>query len=558
VDKRILIVDNDEAIARALVRRLTTRGYAAHAVTDTDRGLAAFQEDSPELLIVGLTLPNESAGRLCRSVRARPRGALVPILMLGTGDETIRTPGEAIAAGADHYFRKPEGIDGLLDKIATFIGPGRREAVASAPPATRPPVHSAPVERAPVAHAPSWAPAEAAYEPEGYAPPHGADGAPPPVLGDTPGRGFAEAQDPEPDPRSVYIDVIQPGRGVALERRGVSEILSATAQVRLTGRVEVAAGGVLRRVFLDHGRPVYADSSADGEDLAAWLAAEGYVARNALARARARAAQIGGTPEEILMETGYLKPDDVYRALHGHVVDRVLALFALEAGETVVIQGGPRPLDPVDLGMHPGRLVLDGVRRKYGRLRLYRAYGTPTSVPRARSEISRDGLVLRTDEESVLASCDGVRTALEVARTARVGEVDCLAILYALSVLGFVDPPQGRPRAGALPPLAESELIRAGAPRTADDLPGFSDLVGSKLTEVQSADYFHVLGVPRTASSAELRAAWETLRRRFDPHRVRRDGPLWHPVMEIAAVVEDAWRMLSDTRLRARYEQALS
>ncbi len=89
-------------------------------------------------------------------------------------------------------------------------------------------------------------------------------------------------------------------------------------------------------------------------------------------------------------------------------------------------------------------------------------------------------------------------------------------------------------------------------------MPGYADLVGGKLADVRSADYFQVLGVPQGATRAEVRAAWEALKRRFDPHRVRRDSPLWHQVVEIAAVVDDAHTMLSDPRLRARYERALS
>ncbi|MCA9541545.1 MAG: DnaJ domain-containing protein, partial [Myxococcales bacterium] len=333
--------------------------------------------------------------------------------------------------------------------------------------------------------------------------------------------------------------------------------LAAAFRAEFDGRVEVAASGVLRRVFFEAGRPVYADSSAPSEDLAAHLAAEGYVARTALSRARARADQLGSSPEEVLIEAGFIEPDDVYRALRDHILQRVLALFALENGEAVLIRGGPRPLDPVDIGQHPARLVLDGVRRKYGRLRLYRAFGTSSAVPHPRTnEAPPAGLVLRPDEEAVRKACDGRRSVVEIARAARVGEVDALAILYALSALDLIEAPGGR-RAGLLPALDPEALARAGAPRTADQMPGFAELVQAKVADVLTADYYQVLGVEPTATEAEMRAAFETLRQRFDPHRVRRDGALWHQVAEIAAVVDDAYGVLSNARLRARYEAAL-
>ena len=145
---------------------------------------------------------------------------------------------------------------------------------------------------------------------------------------------------------------------------------------------------------------------------------------------------------------------------------------------------------------------------------------------------------------------------IELARLVRVGEVDALAILYGLSALDLVEAPSGR-RPALLPALPADTLARAAAPRTADELPGFADLVQAKLTDARVADYFQILGVGRGATNAEIRAAFEALRRRFDPHRVRRDGPLWTPVSEIAAIVEDAYQMLSRPRLRARYERAL-
>jgi hypothetical protein len=190
-------------------------------------------------------------------------------------------------------------------------------------------------------------------------------------------------------------------------------------------------------------------------------------------------------------------------------------------------------------------------------LRLYRAFGTVSLAPVPRpGRQPPAGLVLRPDEEAVRRAADGRRTVLEIARVCDVGEVDALAVLYGLAVLGLMEPPAGR-RRGPLPPLGPDAVARAGAPRTADQMPGFSELVAERHVVCRTADYFQVLGVPRSATGAEVRAAWERLRRQFDPHRVRRDGPLWHPVQEIADVLDDAYAMLSDPRRRSLYERNL-
>ena len=653
MEKSILIVEDEAQVAEALVRRLRARGYSPTHTINVTQALEVFDLGRPDLVVLSLTLPNDGGPHTCREVRGRPLGALVPILFVGTGREEVRSVGEAIAAGADHYFRKPEQIDELIAKVTAYIGPGG-SAAEPAPGAgetaeeasstrdelfatindvlsqrggtpvprelTGPPnatVRAAadalvadragdaaqtsplprvgrtptvpghepvlqleasgrvPARRTPppvpagVSRQPATAPPAEVHPPaergdygwqldDGYEQPHARPDPPPPQVQERPGQRWRPPSPPPPDLDADWQAVLQPGRAVSLARRGVGEILVAAANARMTGRFEVASGGVLRRVFVEEGRPVYADSSSAAEDLASYLAVEGMVTRSALERSRQRAEQVGGSPEEVLIEAGFLEPDDVYRALRTHVIERILSLFALEAGEALVVRGGPKPLDPVDLGLHPGRLVLDGVRRKYGRLRLYRVFGTASTVPRPRPGVDAPpGLALRPDEESVWRCCDGHRSAVEVARAANTTEVDALAILYALGVLDLVEGPRGR-MAGVLPPLEADAIARAGAPRTADQMPGFGDLVSAKFAEVVTADYFQVLGVPRAATGAEIEAAWTSLKRRFDPHRVRREGAVWQQVTEIAAVIDDAYALLSDSRLRERYERALS
>lgn len=124
MQKRILIAEDDATIAQALVRRLRARGYDPVAADSPERALTTFEEGRPDLVIASLTLPRDGGARLCRDIRSRPLGALVPILFLGTGREAIDSVSEAIAAGADHYFKKPDGIGDLLGKVGTYIGPG--------------------------------------------------------------------------------------------------------------------------------------------------------------------------------------------------------------------------------------------------------------------------------------------------------------------------------------------------------------------------------------------------------------------------------------------------
>ncbi|MFN3201004.1 MAG: response regulator [Bradymonadia bacterium] len=688
VEKKILIVEHEVPVAEGLSRRLRGRGYVPVVEPQPDKAAALFEQERPDLIVISLTLPDDAGRLLCRAIRRKPLGTLVPILFMGTGLETVANVNDAIASGADHWFRKPEDIDALLAKVAVYIGPGESVPAALGPELTpagaKPPVPptsaliealGAPEADAQDASSPReastlWAEVSAAlnqgeqgddapapagsdrtiqgqgaprprlhvtteHERDGLAPrpesaraqaaglqltppalratrrptgphpvvrpmesdrevgpaeapwrraeqgsdlrgaeapaqealpaarrapePQRPDQSPLPQLRPGPGS-WAPAEPPSARP-GAHLAPLDFGRAVPLAQRGFGAILAAVAHSGLTGRVEIAAVGVLRRVFVEGGRPVYTDTSDPRDDLAGYLAGEGLLDRAMLEQVRNHARQQGVAVEEVLMEAGYLRPEEIYEALRGYVTERVMALFGLESGESVIIRGGGGALDPVDLGMAPGRLILDGVRRKYGRLRLFRVFGTSTVVPRPLLQPGDplpSGLSLRPAEEATLDAVDGHRTVSEVARAARVSEVDALAILYGLSVMGVVEAGPGGRRPGHLPPLTSEAVGRLGAPRTAEQMPGFAEMVQARHHEISHGDYYAVLGVPHNATPGEIHAAWEKLKRQFDPHRVRKDGPFWVPVQEIAEVVDDAYAMLSDGRRRALYNNHLT
>lgn len=528
-------------------------------------------------MLLSLGLPEQGGQEICREIRRRPMGALVPILLLGSGREEIASLPEALAIGADHFFLKPQELGLLFERMSHFMSnPEEKQEEQTTPPSIEP------ARRPQKSNTPAWLSSKSEpWKPSKSSPPLSSQARrrPSSIPALSPPLPESEPWELEQERRSIdsegswgrlleppqtpqestddWLAALEPGQSLSLSQRSFALLLALVWRARFGGRLELTSGGILRRIFFDAGRPVFADSSATSEDLAAYLAAEGRIARSVLTPARRRAQQVGAPTEEVLIEAGFLRPEDVYHALRGHLLERLSQFFSLEAGEALVIPGGSKPLDPVDLGVHPGRIILDGVRRKYGRLRLYRAFGTGSAQPQPRlGQALPSGLRLRPDEEAVLRAVDGRRSTTEIAQQLRQGEVDTLAILFALGILDLIQPPRGCP-ISPLPPLGSGAVERAGSPRSAEQMPGYADLVGAKLLEVRNTDYFQLLEISPEASEAEVKAAWRKIKQRFDPHRVRRDGPLWAQVKEICQVVDDAYAILSQDRLRQRYQRAL-
>ncbi|HXP18507.1 MAG TPA: response regulator [Streptosporangiaceae bacterium] len=125
---RVLVVDDEISILRALRINLTARHYEVSTAVDGASGLAAMARDRPDVLILDLGLPDMNGTDVIRGVRG---WTTTPIIVLSAwGQENQKVA--ALDAGADDYITKPFGMDELLARL--------RAAVRRASPAPDEPV----------------------------------------------------------------------------------------------------------------------------------------------------------------------------------------------------------------------------------------------------------------------------------------------------------------------------------------------------------------------------------------------------------------------------------
>ena len=110
---RVLVVDDEPQILRALVANLKVRGYEVETAADGEAALALASTTNPDLLIVDLGLPGISGIEVIESVRA---WSAVPIIVLSVRDAE-RSKVQALDAGADDYVTKPFGVEELLARV---------------------------------------------------------------------------------------------------------------------------------------------------------------------------------------------------------------------------------------------------------------------------------------------------------------------------------------------------------------------------------------------------------------------------------------------------------
>jgi two-component system KDP operon response regulator KdpE len=114
---RILVVDDEVEITRALQSSLTVHGYEVFTASDGEEALKRIANHRPDLVLLDLGLPGMSGLEVCRRVRAQ---SALPIIVLSVKD-TERDKVQALDLGADDYVSKPFGINEVLARVRVAL-----------------------------------------------------------------------------------------------------------------------------------------------------------------------------------------------------------------------------------------------------------------------------------------------------------------------------------------------------------------------------------------------------------------------------------------------------
>ncbi|HEX4830229.1 MAG TPA: response regulator [Trebonia sp.] len=129
---RVLVIDDEPSILRALRINLTARNYEVTTAIDGTSGLAAVARDRPDVLILDMGLPDMDGTDVIHGVRGWTSTPIIVLSVWGAESQKVA----ALDAGADDYVTKPFGMDELLARL--------RAAVRRASPAPDEPVVTTP------------------------------------------------------------------------------------------------------------------------------------------------------------------------------------------------------------------------------------------------------------------------------------------------------------------------------------------------------------------------------------------------------------------------------
>jgi len=341
---------------------------------------------------------------------------------------------------------------------------------------------------------------------------------------------------------------LEPDEGQLDAAFDVATVVAVAYAQQVTGRIDFASQGRQKTLFFDRGDVVDAYSSQVFDRVEEYLLREGKVTRVQYQQVRVKSLRGARKVGAFLVGEGFLKPEELFDVVRGHLSDVIYGLFEWEEGTFRFSPDRASDDDRVVLDIDMRRLVAEGIRRKYLQARLAARLGGPSSLIGLLPDIEVDGALLgfNAAELRVARLLDGSHslddmvfsTGLEVTRVYQI-----VATLVALGMATVLVHGLG----------AES----GRGSENADHIDRSRIL--DKLEQVRDADYFQMLGVPRTATAYELERALEHSEQEFNSGRfsLALQQELAAELEEIGQIIREASSVLRDETLRASYARRL-
>ncbi len=118
---KILLVEDNEMNRDMLSRRLMRKGYEVAIAVDGEQGVAMARSESPDLILMDMSLPVLDGWEATRQLKAAPETQAIPVIAL-TAHAMAGDREKAVEAGCDDYDIKPIEMPRLLEKIEALLG----------------------------------------------------------------------------------------------------------------------------------------------------------------------------------------------------------------------------------------------------------------------------------------------------------------------------------------------------------------------------------------------------------------------------------------------------
>ena len=120
--KKIVVAEDDDAIAHMVTMALGDAGYLCIRARDGAEALQITRMHQPDLLVLDVMMPRIDGVEVCRAIKAREESVDTPVILLSAKDSD-RDRDKGMEAGADLYLTKPFSPSRLIEEIRNLLTP---------------------------------------------------------------------------------------------------------------------------------------------------------------------------------------------------------------------------------------------------------------------------------------------------------------------------------------------------------------------------------------------------------------------------------------------------
>jgi DNA-binding response OmpR family regulator len=122
VRKKILVADDDASIREILAIQLARMGYEIVLAEDGEEAVAAYEKESPNLVVMDVMMPRLNGLEACQRIRALEKklGKRVPVIFL-TARDTTHDKTTAALSGGDEFVSKPVSLQELRERVEAAL-----------------------------------------------------------------------------------------------------------------------------------------------------------------------------------------------------------------------------------------------------------------------------------------------------------------------------------------------------------------------------------------------------------------------------------------------------
>ncbi len=121
----MLVVDDEHDFRAICAHVLERGGYDTVTAGDGTAGLAAFEKNKPDLVVLDGNLPDMDGIEVCRRLRKLPGGKTVPVIMCTVRSAVVAIQ-EGLDAGVTDYVLKPFEMEDLISRVSSALGKAKK------------------------------------------------------------------------------------------------------------------------------------------------------------------------------------------------------------------------------------------------------------------------------------------------------------------------------------------------------------------------------------------------------------------------------------------------